>query len=296
MYLWQKFQQVLYCLCLSRCWHNWPSRKSHLSGMSCRFSAYACLWHRCRSLCNTFSMWPSLSQPSFTLISGVAAQCFCSEHCSWASSSSLSVVCRDILVTGVLLMMLVSSIQVRHPFYMLWVNFVLAGVWVIEGHSSVTNGVIVCSYFFVCSFAITMGPVSWTYPAELVRPLKPYHYLISRLRLLSSLSKCAPRPFLSPRRLIGHSTSLSPGLSLRVWVISRGRHTSSSEHSTLRRSYISSLCTRRPLVVHLKRSKRSSNKDMYSLLGRSRKMLGEEHWRRWWKGRKKSRQVCSIIW
>ena len=25
------------------------------------------------------------------------------------------------------------------------------------------------SYFFVCSFAITMGPVSWTYPAELVR-------------------------------------------------------------------------------------------------------------------------------
>ncbi|KAK0199886.1 general substrate transporter [Desarmillaria ectypa] len=46
-----------------------------------------------------------------------------------------------------------------------------ARVWVIEGHSSVTNGVIVCSYFFVCSFAITMGPVSWTYPAELF-PLK----------------------------------------------------------------------------------------------------------------------------
>jgi hypothetical protein len=59
-----------------------------------------------------------------------------------------------------------------------------ARVWVIHGHSSVTRGVIVCSYLFVCrfvhapclicwfvlivpSFAITMGPVSWTYPAEI---------------------------------------------------------------------------------------------------------------------------------
>lgn len=42
-----------------------------------------------------------------------------------------------------------------------------AGVWVINGHDSVTKGVIVCSYLFVCSFAITMGPVSWTYPAEI---------------------------------------------------------------------------------------------------------------------------------
>ena len=40
-------------------------------------------------------------------------------------------------------------------------------VWVIDNHDSVTKGVIVCSYFFVCSFAITMGPVSWTYPAEI---------------------------------------------------------------------------------------------------------------------------------
>lgn len=57
-------------------------------------------------------------------------------------------------------------------------------VWVINGHSSVTKGVIVCSYLFVCrfahslrqtccsvlmalSFAVTMGPVSWTYPAEI---------------------------------------------------------------------------------------------------------------------------------
>ncbi|KAF4609468.1 hypothetical protein D9613_012243 [Agrocybe pediades] len=40
-------------------------------------------------------------------------------------------------------------------------------VWVIEGNMAATKAVIVCSYLFVCSFAITMGPVSWTYPAEL---------------------------------------------------------------------------------------------------------------------------------
>jgi len=40
-------------------------------------------------------------------------------------------------------------------------------VWVIDGNMAATKAVIVCSYLFVCSFAITMGPVSWTYPAEL---------------------------------------------------------------------------------------------------------------------------------
>ncbi|KAL0572867.1 high affinity glucose transporter [Marasmius crinis-equi] len=39
--------------------------------------------------------------------------------------------------------------------------------WVIEGHDSATKGIIVLSYLFVCSFAISMGPVSWTYPAEI---------------------------------------------------------------------------------------------------------------------------------
>lgn len=43
------------------------------------------------------------------------------------------------------------------------------GVWAITDNSAATRAVIVCSYLFVCSFAITMGPVSWTYPAELVR-------------------------------------------------------------------------------------------------------------------------------
>lgn len=42
-------------------------------------------------------------------------------------------------------------------------------VWVIDDNQAATRAVIVCSYLFVCSFAITMGPVSWTYPAELVR-------------------------------------------------------------------------------------------------------------------------------
>ena len=37
----------------------------------------------------------------------------------------------------------------------------------IENHTAATRAIIVCSYLFVCSFAITMGPVSWTYPAEI---------------------------------------------------------------------------------------------------------------------------------
>ena len=37
----------------------------------------------------------------------------------------------------------------------------------ITGHSGITRAVIVFSYLFVCSFAVTMGPVSWTYPAEI---------------------------------------------------------------------------------------------------------------------------------
>ncbi|KAI0737117.1 general substrate transporter [Daedaleopsis nitida] len=40
-------------------------------------------------------------------------------------------------------------------------------VWVISGHDGITKAIICFSYLFVCSFAITMGPVSWTYPAEI---------------------------------------------------------------------------------------------------------------------------------
>ncbi|OCB89303.1 general substrate transporter [Sanghuangporus baumii] len=44
-------------------------------------------------------------------------------------------------------------------------------IWMIEDNDSATYGIIVCSYLFVCSFAISMGPVSWTYPAEIF-PMK----------------------------------------------------------------------------------------------------------------------------
>lgn len=45
----------------------------------------------------------------------------------------------------------------------------LLGTWVIEGHGDVTRGVIVVSYLFVCSFAITMGP--GTCPSTLIMVL-----------------------------------------------------------------------------------------------------------------------------
>jgi len=39
--------------------------------------------------------------------------------------------------------------------------------WLITGHESATRAIIVSSYLAVCSFAISMGPVSWTYPSEI---------------------------------------------------------------------------------------------------------------------------------
>ncbi|KII90865.1 hypothetical protein PLICRDRAFT_548831 [Plicaturopsis crispa FD-325 SS-3] len=75
---------------------------------------------------------------------------------------------RPMLIIGTLLMgfwlMLVGGLQGRFGH---WGEVDGARVWVIEGHDSATKAIIVCSYLFVCSFAITMGPVSWTYPAEI---------------------------------------------------------------------------------------------------------------------------------
>jgi sugar porter (SP) family MFS transporter len=48
-----------------------------------------------------------------------------------------------------------------------WGEISGARVWVISGHKSATRFIIACSYLFVCSFAVSMGPVSWTYPAEI---------------------------------------------------------------------------------------------------------------------------------
>ncbi|KAF9904955.1 hypothetical protein EC991_002195 [Linnemannia zychae] len=43
--------------------------------------------------------------------------------------------------------------------------------WAIKDNDSASHAVIACSYLFVCSFAISWGPVSWTYPAE-IYPLR----------------------------------------------------------------------------------------------------------------------------
>ncbi|KAI0786275.1 general substrate transporter [Abortiporus biennis] len=75
---------------------------------------------------------------------------------------------RPMLLTGTLLMgfflMLVGGLQGRFGD---WGEVDHDRIWVINGHDAATKGIIVCSYLFVCSFAITMGPVSWTYPAEI---------------------------------------------------------------------------------------------------------------------------------
>ncbi|KAI0821278.1 general substrate transporter [Irpex lacteus] len=75
---------------------------------------------------------------------------------------------RPMLLIGTFLMgfwlMLVGGLQGGFGH---WGEVDGARVWVITDHDSITKGIIVCSYLFVCSFAITMGPVSWTYPAEI---------------------------------------------------------------------------------------------------------------------------------
>lgn len=61
-------------------------------------------------------------------------------------------------------LMLVGGLQAR---FGQWGTVGNDRLWVISGNDAATKAIIVCSYFFVCSFAITMGPVSWTYPAEI---------------------------------------------------------------------------------------------------------------------------------
>ena len=34
--------------------------------------------------------------------------------------------------------------------------------WVITGHPQASKAIIASSYLFVCSFAVTIGPTSWT--------------------------------------------------------------------------------------------------------------------------------------
>ena len=75
---------------------------------------------------------------------------------------------RPMLLVGTVFMgfwlFLVGGLQGR---YGAWGEVDGSRVWVITGHDGITKAIIVFSYLFVCSFAITMGPVSWTYPAEI---------------------------------------------------------------------------------------------------------------------------------
>jgi sugar porter (SP) family MFS transporter len=77
---------------------------------------------------------------------------------------------RPMLLIGTLLMgfwmFLVGGIQGRFGHWGTTAGSTTP-VWVIDGNQAATKAVIVCSYLFVCSFAVTMGPVSWTYPSEI---------------------------------------------------------------------------------------------------------------------------------
>ncbi|KAG6865298.1 hypothetical protein C0991_003683 [Blastosporella zonata] len=75
---------------------------------------------------------------------------------------------RPMLIIGTLVMgfwlCLVGGLQGK---YGSWGEVDGDRIWVVANHDAATKAIIVSSYFFVCSFAISMGPVSWTYPAEL---------------------------------------------------------------------------------------------------------------------------------
>jgi sugar porter (SP) family MFS transporter len=76
---------------------------------------------------------------------------------------------RPMLLIGLALMafwlFLVGGLQGAYGH---WAEIGGARVWAVDsGNGNVTRAIIVASYLFVCSFAITMGPVSWTYPSEI---------------------------------------------------------------------------------------------------------------------------------
>ena len=75
---------------------------------------------------------------------------------------------RPLLLAGTMAMgfflYLVGGLQARFGH---WDELNGARSWIVSGHDSATKAIIVCSYLAVCSFAISMGPVSWTYPAEI---------------------------------------------------------------------------------------------------------------------------------
>ncbi|GAA5963171.1 hypothetical protein JCM21900_002939 [Sporobolomyces salmonicolor] len=78
---------------------------------------------------------------------------------------------RPMLLIGAVAMgmwlFLVGGLQARFGHAVVDASDSATTTWVIEGHKSATYAIIVCSYLFVCSFAITWGPCSWTYASEI---------------------------------------------------------------------------------------------------------------------------------
>ena len=122
------------------------------------------------------------------------------------------------LLAGTLLMgfflMLVGGLQGRLGHWGT-VDGSSSPIWVITDHDSATKGIIVCSYLFVCSFAITMGPVSWTYPAEIF-PMRVRAKAVSVSTAVRFCILCTSTSWVTNKslRLTGPSTWPSPGPSL----------------------------------------------------------------------------------
>jgi len=77
---------------------------------------------------------------------------------------------RPMLLAGTMLMgfwlMLMGGLQGR---FGQWgaIEGASSHVWITSENKVASKAIIVCSYIFRCSYAVTMGPVIWTYPAEI---------------------------------------------------------------------------------------------------------------------------------
>ncbi|KAI9729434.1 MAG: MFS sugar transporter [Cirrosporium novae-zelandiae] len=69
--------------------------------------------------------------------------------------------------------------------------------WVLIGHKPVSKAIIACSYLFVCTFAITWGPTSWTYPSE-IYPSKIRAKAVSLSTASNWIWNCALAFFVPP--------------------------------------------------------------------------------------------------
>lgn len=78
---------------------------------------------------------------------------------------------RPMLLYGAIIMgtwlFLVGGLQARFGHAVVDAADSATTTWVVEGNKSATYAIIVCSYLFVCSYAVTWGPCSWTYAAEI---------------------------------------------------------------------------------------------------------------------------------